>query len=222
MAGKMTKNGFGVVIVSVFRAVMAILVMLPTLLIQWLTGTTSAQLPSRKTMSKNGQPANEYSGAPLSDNEVELLKASWEILAEDKKTNGVKFFMKLFTMYPDTKKMFKSFKDVPLELLDYDGTTTKKNKTMIAHATSVMYALESYIDSLDDLDCLEELVKKVAISHKPRGIGPAEFKLLEKVFLAVIEDLVKDDSLDLEKIKNAWKELIRLVCSIVKEAQNDN
>ncbi|OWF40394.1 hypothetical protein KP79_PYT16127 [Mizuhopecten yessoensis] len=57
----------------------------------------------------------------LTDQEVKLLKDSWGILAEDKKTNGVKLFMKLFRRFSKAKEMFRMFKDKPLEALDYNG-----------------------------------------------------------------------------------------------------
>ncbi|XP_021374367.1 globin-2 B chain-like isoform X2 [Mizuhopecten yessoensis] len=222
MADKMTRNGFGVVLMSVWHAVIT-LVMLPTLLIQWLTGTPTTK-PLPRKMSENGQSTNGNADGPLglTERELKMIKVSWDVLAEDKKSNGVKFFMTLFTIFPTSKDLFKHFKDVPLDQLKYDGETTKSNKKMVAHAMSVMYALESYVDSLDDAYCLEELVKKVAISHKPRGIGPDKFKLLTPVLHAVIEDLVKDDdSVDLETIKSGWTKLIDTVCDIVEKAQKE-
>ncbi|XP_033744577.1 globin-2 B chain-like isoform X2 [Pecten maximus] len=172
-------------------------------------------------MASNGQSKNGCSEGPITEEDVEMLKRSWEVLGGDKKTNGVKFFMKLFTMHPSAKDYFADFKGVPLKDMEYNGETTKANRRMVAHATRVMYSLESYIDSLDDLECLKELVRKIAITHKPRNIKAPQFALLTDVLHAVIDDLVGEQSDDVKKMKSAWTKLMEQVCKIVEEEQRD-
>ncbi|XP_069141400.1 globin-like [Argopecten irradians] len=158
------------------------------------------------------------SSKPLTDEEVKLLQDSWNILAENKKKNGVKLFMKLFERYPDAQQMFKSFRNVPLKDLDYDGETTKSNRRMVAHGLSVMYAMESYIDSLDDMDCLIELVRKTALAHLKRDVGVKEFMWMIPVTHDLIDYATAGmDGLDLGAIKAAWKKILTLVAELVGE-----
>ena len=46
---------------------------------------------------------------------------------------------------------------------------------MRGHALSVMYSIKSFIDTLDDLETLDELVRKNARNHAPRGVGEKQF-----------------------------------------------
>ncbi|XP_060070567.1 globin-like [Ylistrum balloti] len=159
---------------------------------------------------------------PLTSEEAKLLQASWEILAEDKKTNGVKLFIKLFSRYPESKEMFKMFHNVPLEDLDYNGETTKANRRMVAHGMSVMYALESYVDSLDDSDCLVELVRKTARFHLDRNIGAKQFMWLIPVIHELIDDVTEGrDIADIDAIKKAWEKILTVVAELVASEASD-
>ncbi|XP_033744578.1 globin-like [Pecten maximus] len=164
---------------------------------------------------------SEQAKVSLTEEEVKLLQASWEILAEDKKTNGVKLFIKLFRKYPAAQDKFRAFKNVSLEDLDYDGETTKKNRKMVAHGMSVMYALESYIDSLDDMDCLVELVRKTAKSHLDRSIGVKEFMWMIPVTHELI-DYVTDgrENVNVGGVKKAWTKIMTMVADIVEIEAN--
>ncbi|XP_021374368.1 globin-like [Mizuhopecten yessoensis] len=160
----------------------------------------------------------------LTDQEVKLLKDSWGILAEDKKTNGVKLFMKLFRRFSKAKEMFRMFKDKPLEALDYNGETTKTNYRMVAHGMSVMYALESYIDSLDDIYCLKELVRKTARTHLDKGIGREQFMWMIPAIHELIDSVTEGrDNVDVDAVKKAWFTLMKLVADLVEsESRADN
>ena len=64
---------------------------------------------------------------------------------------------------------------------DFDGLTIEEmrsSKKLGAHALSFMYALKSFMDNLDDSDTLEELVRKNAINHATRGVGPKEIMVI--------------------------------------------
>jgi hypothetical protein len=65
--------------------------------------------------------------------------------------------------------MFPQFKGSSVE-------EVAKHPKLPAHAMSVMYALASYIDNLEDSELLVELVKKTSVSHIGRGVGSREFK----------------------------------------------
>lgn len=53
----------------------------------------------------------------------------------------------------------------------------REHKKLRAHALSVMYALKSFIDNLDDEETLDALVRKNAQNHAERGVGEREVKV---------------------------------------------
>jgi hypothetical protein len=75
---------------------------------------------------------------------------------------------RFFEANPSHQKHFKSFKDVPLKDLP-------SNPKFQAHCTSVMYALTSVVDNLDDTECLIEMLTKLGQNHQRHGISRQEF-----------------------------------------------
>lgn len=84
-------------------------------------------------------------------------------------------FYRLFETHPEYQRLFKAFADVPFEKLATNGR-------LLGHATSVMYALNSIIDNLEDPACLVELLHKIGSSHKTRNITPEHFQVFTFVF----------------------------------------
>jgi hypothetical protein len=75
---------------------------------------------------------------------------------------------RFFEANPRHLRYFKSFKDVHLKDLP-------SNKRFQAHCTSVMYALTSVVDSLDDTGCLIEILTKLGQNHQKHGISRQAF-----------------------------------------------
>lgn len=79
---------------------------------------------------------------------------------------------RLFKDYPQYQPFFKAFRNKSLDQL-------ASSPMLRAHGSSVLFQLSSVIDSLDDVECMVEIWKKVLISHVPRGItsmGPYEVR----------------------------------------------
>jgi hypothetical protein len=74
----------------------------------------------------------------------------------------------LFTLYPESLAAFHDFKGLPIQ-------EVAVHKKLRGHALSVMYSIKSFIDTLDDLETLDELVRKNARNHAPRGVGEKQF-----------------------------------------------
>lgn len=86
------------------------------------------------------------------------------------------FCCRLFEQHPEYQKLFKAFADVPKDKLPTNGK-------LLGHATSVMYALNSIVDNLEDPVCLVELLHKVGSSHAPRNITRKHFEVNISIFL---------------------------------------
>ena len=50
-------------------------------------------------------------------------------------------------------------------------------KKLTAHGISVLYAIKSLVDNLEDLDTLTHLIRKNARNHAERGISGADYKV---------------------------------------------
>ena len=71
--------------------------------------------------------------------------------------------LRLFKAHPYLMSFFPAFKGLSDDEL-------RKSPGLKAHATSVMYAIKSYVGTVDDAETLAGLVTKMATSHVPRGI----------------------------------------------------
>lgn len=82
----------------------------------------------------------------------------------------VRHFLRLFQTYPVIQDRFELFKGKSLDEL-------RTSPKMKAHATSVFYALTSYVENVDDPETLVGLVQKIAVSHVGRGIPSDDFEV---------------------------------------------
>lgn len=73
-------------------------------------------------------------------------------------------------MFPEYQRLFKAFADVPADKL-------VKNGKLLGHATSVMYAINSIVDNLEDPGCLVELLHKTGTNHKQRNLTALHFQV---------------------------------------------
>ncbi|XP_076087195.1 uncharacterized protein LOC143057712 isoform X2 [Mytilus galloprovincialis] len=148
----------------------------------------------------------------MTEEDALALNESWAVVWSDKKKNGKTLFIKLFTTHPEAQKMFKDFDGLTIEEM-------KSSKKLEAHGLSFMYALKSFLDNLDDPDTLEGLVRKNAINHAVRGVGPKEIMLLLPLFLEQLDETTEDNVTELEK--KAWAKLYVVLASISREEVNN-
>lgn len=108
------------------------------------------------------------------------VRRTWDIIKADTKQNGVDLLIMFFEANPSYQSKFKSFKDVPLKDLP-------RNPKFQAHCTSVMYALTSVVDNLDDTGCLVEMLFKLGQNHYRHGISRQEFTNLKTTVLKLLK-----------------------------------
>jgi len=138
----------------------------------------------------------------LTQRDKDIVTKTWKLFRADLKANGIKLFMKLFQEYPEYQHLFKAFADIPMDKLATNGR-------LIAHVTSVMYAMSSLIDNLDDLECLVELLHKIGISHKPRNLKAEHFQNLAKGIISTLEDILGTSVMD-DAAKEAWSKTLQV------------
>ncbi|CAG7830087.1 unnamed protein product [Allacma fusca] len=104
----------------------------------------------------------------LTAEENQALLDTWGIIAKDLKGYGSKYFIYFFKQYPHYQLQFKSFAKVPLEELT-------ENRRFKAHAFTLMSALNGFIENLDDVEMLDELLLKTGENHAKRKLAQEDF-----------------------------------------------
>ncbi|XP_046358133.2 globin-like [Haliotis rufescens] len=143
----------------------------------------------------------------LTERQKDAIRASWALVSINLKGNGVSFLIKFFQDYPEDKAFFEAFKDKkPEELGD--------NPKMRAHASTVMHALTSVVDNLDDPECLIDILKKNAQSHFGRNIRIQQYKDLFETFIRFLQEGLGDKCTDLTK--ESWEKALGVVVSVIE------
>lgn len=145
----------------------------------------------------------------LTAKEKEAIRSSWALLASKKalRTNGVEFFVMLFTEYPEMQNFFSAFKGM-------DAATLRKDRTMYSHSLTVMYSFASLVDNLDDADQLALLVQKIAHNHVARDVGFKYFEQLAAMFPKFLDARAGSNATPF--IKQSWSKLLGVMNSLVK------
>ncbi|KAE8736874.1 hypothetical protein FOCC_FOCC017672 [Frankliniella occidentalis] len=145
----------------------------------------------------------------LSPRDKHLVRTTWAIVKKDASSNGLYLFQLLFTKHTDVRDMFPFARGK--EAAEY-----RDDPRMRAHANAVMYALTSYIDQLDDVPCLDAMVRKLADSHLKRHVTPEHFKALGAVVMQALQDLLGASVMTPDAV-TAWTRTYGLVLQVVTD-----
>ncbi|CAG7726245.1 unnamed protein product [Allacma fusca] len=158
-------------------------------------------------------PGLKMSNQPNADliptaEENQALLDTWGIIAKDLKGYGSKFFIHFFKQYPHYQLQFKAFAKVPLEELP-------ENRRFKAHALTLMSALNGFIENLDDVEMLDELLLKMGENHAKR-------KLTREDFVRVQDSLQEFIALELgtlytAPVKTGWKKILAVMTDRIGE-----
>ncbi|XP_077494898.1 globin-like [Amblyomma americanum] len=153
-------------------------------ILRWLLGSPEETVP------------DPVSG--LSSRDKTYIIDTWTMIRRDMRGNAVSLFVALFARYPEYQRMFRAFKDVPLEELPRNGVVK-------AHALAVFYFITVIIESMDDNDLLTELVRKNARNHLRRPVGPEHYANMTELLIEVMQDKLR--SRMAPAAVRAWKTL---------------
>ncbi|WAR26169.1 GLB3-like protein [Mya arenaria] len=145
-------------------------------------------------------------GTCLTERQKNAVRDSWAKMVSTWKTNGVEFFFRLFTTFPNIRAYFKT-----LDGLDLDALKTSSK--LRAHAINFKHGVSSFIDNLDDIDCLVILIHKLTENHFRRNIAPKQFEDALSLFTTFVGDVQEVDEFTL----NAWKATLATVLSVITE-----
>jgi len=162
----------------------------------------------RRRHSKRLVPQHEF----LSDDEKELVVATWRKLANDPVAIGIDVFLRIFDLAPDARRAFPSFNDMSdSQLID--------NVVFRSHATRFVRAVDFVMSNLDALDVI--VVENLVRLGRHHAAVVAEFRV---EFLAVFEAAMTDvwaqrlgsQSFD-AATRHAWSKMFRLITSHVHD-----
>ncbi|CAG9858122.1 unnamed protein product [Phyllotreta striolata] len=137
-----------------------------------------------------------------------LIKSTWANIMESPTDNGVALLVLYFEKFPDAKGVFP-FKDVPTAELS-------TNARFRAHCNSVIYAVASIVDSVDNIDLLVPILEKVGRSHAPRNVTNELFMQLKETMLELFGKIMKKEEVE------AWKKALEVVFTVITKALADN
>ncbi|RUS71052.1 hypothetical protein EGW08_021186 [Elysia chlorotica] len=147
----------------------------------------------------------------LTEKDCHVIMETWRMVTaerKDIKKHGAELFIRLFKAHPHMQSYFSAFKSRPVEEL-------RECPQMAAHATTVMYALQAYVSSVDDPPTLAGLVTKIATSHVARGISMDDFEKLALVFADFLKSILGEDFTP--EAEKAWTQLLKVHNAIYRD-----
>ncbi|CAL1265506.1 unnamed protein product [Larinioides sclopetarius] len=146
----------------------------------------------------------------LTPRQKNLVQSTWKIVRADTKNNGIAFFMRFFDAHPEYQKLFKGFANVPRSELPQNGK-------LLGHALSVMYAINSIVDNLNDTESLVQILEKIGVSHIPRKISGKHFQNLAVVLVNFLKEALGPSLMD-STTEEAWRKSLEVANSLIIKA----
>ncbi|KAJ3612988.1 hypothetical protein NHX12_019245 [Muraenolepis orangiensis] len=122
------------------------------------------------TAESGGDGSAAAAGLPqLSDDQIQMIKASWKVIRDDIAKVGIIMFVRLFETHPECKDVFFLFRDVE------DLERLRTSRELRAHGLRVMSFIEKSVARLDQLERLEALAVELGKSHYRYNAPPKYF-----------------------------------------------
>lgn len=167
--------------------------------------------------------------ASLSDEQKQLVKATWDIPKQNPIDSGEVIFIRFLEKYPHNKQKFAAFRNIPLVSLKV-GTkklllipvwvtlplllSLQGNPGVRTHGARIMKVFQAAVDAFDSSDAegrLQQMWTKVAVTHSHHKIQKDSFNELRDVVLEVMTSLCAMDDAQQE----AWGVLFDVAYAIV-------
>jgi len=116
-----------------------------------------------------------------------LLKGSWKGVSRELQVTGVRLFVQMFQVHPETLQYFSDFSEL-------DSPEKQKNSdTFKTHAEKVLIRIDEAMSNLDDPDILTEILLQTGAFHKKiPGFKPEMFWYAEEPFLETLKVTLSD------------------------------
>ncbi|GFT60083.1 hypothetical protein NPIL_313461 [Nephila pilipes] len=149
----------------------------------------------------------------ITPRQKDIVQNTWKIVRAETRKNGIQFFIKFFETFPEYQKLFKGFANVPMSELPQNGK-------LLGHALSVMYALNSIVDNLYDIESLLQVLEKIGVSHQPRNIDGSHFQNLAIVLINFLKEALGPRLMN-PAAEEAWRKSLEVANSVIIKALED-
>ncbi|CAH1285482.1 unnamed protein product [Diabrotica balteata] len=154
-------------------------------------------------VTNTGRTDDADSTTGLTSRDKYLIKTSWAGVMKSPTDNGVALLLLLFKNFPETKTVFP-FKDIPNDEL-------AKNVRFRAHCNSVVYAVSSMVDAIDDTSLLVGILEKVGRDHKRRSIPQKYFEGLQETMVELFSTFMKTNEI------NSWNKALNVIFKVIAD-----
>ncbi|XP_015109832.1 globin [Diachasma alloeum] len=135
----------------------------------------------------------------LTGREKRLVQSTWSIVSRDPVASGVAIMTLFFERYPEYQALFSAFRDTPKAELP-------ANKKFQAHCASIITALNSVIDALNDEGLLEATLVAIGERHRRRGQTTEQFLNLKQAVMDTLRQALGTKFT--EETEEAWKKTL--------------
>ncbi|XP_074598510.1 globin 1 [Brevipalpus obovatus] len=168
---------------------------------------------SQSNTCNSNEPSKEKvqdDDSSLNEEDKKIVKSIWNHVQKDPTNAAIKLFIRFFNDNPSYVQLF-SFRDLSLEQL-------KESKKLKAHASSVVYAISSIVDNLDDMDCCAELITRINSRHTSRGVTTEMYHNLAKSTVAFLKEFVGSDEMNV-KAEKAWGKVFAIIVAVFESCK---
>jgi len=152
-------------------------------------------IQNKKNQARYAQQYIEEEPSPLSAEQIQLIRDSWQRVLPIKKQAAELFYGRLFELDPSVKSLFKG-------KLDFQGD-------------KLMTTLNVVINSLDDLSGVEAMLQAMGERHIIYGVEAAHYETVGAALLWVLKQGLGEYFT--EEVEEAWVIAYGLIATTMKE-----
>ncbi|KAI5744237.1 hypothetical protein M8J76_000446 [Diaphorina citri] len=139
----------------------------------------------------------------ISDDRLQAVVLSLDIIKPDINDFGTKVFKILFKEYPEYQSQFPKLKDIPYDKLD-------ANKSFTHHVNAVVLAIANSVVNLKNPNAVLPELEKLGTSHQRRNIRPEQFEVVTNIILKVLKEKVSDP-----QVLKTWQEILTILANTI-------
>jgi len=150
---------------------------------------------AKQKIPKEQQYIKKESTYPLNQQQIHLIRESWQQVLPIKEQAAELFYGRLFTLDPSVKPLFKG-------KLDYQGD-------------KLMMTLNVIVNSLDNLSEVEGMLQAMGERHIIYGVQAAHYETVGAALIWVLEQGLGDAFTD--EVREAWLIAYDLIATTMKK-----
>ncbi|KAM7402860.1 hypothetical protein PAMA_003671 [Pampus argenteus] len=151
--------------------------------------------------------------AHLSEEQIQMIKESWQVIRDDIAKVGIIMFVRLFETHPECKDVFFLFRDVE------DLEKLRTSRELRAHGLRVMSFIEKSVARLDQMERLEALALELGKSHYHYNAPPKYYSYVGAEFVCAVQPLLKDRWT--AELEEAWETMFQYVTGLMRQGYQE-